>query len=114
MGALAHWLWIGDHFDPHNVLAWVFLLLGPLMVFVWAVVKTGWWMLLAFCFTTGALFALCWVHRQGRLGEAASGHEALTPGRGGLGQENGLFLACPKLPKTNSPYESMEAFDRVP
>ena len=58
-GALAHWLWIGDRFDPHNVLAWVCLLLGPFMLTLWALKSVC--LLFAVRFATGALFAFCWM-----------------------------------------------------
>lgn len=51
MGALAHWLWLGSHFDPNDVFTWVCLLLGPLMVFVWVVKLAAWWVLALFLFS---------------------------------------------------------------
>lgn len=45
MGCLAHWLWIGSHVDPSDVFTYVCLLLGPLMVLVWLLMKAAWWLL---------------------------------------------------------------------
>lgn len=42
MGALAHYLWIGSHVDLSDIFTYVCLLLGPVLVLVWAFSKAFW------------------------------------------------------------------------
>lgn len=78
MGSLAHYLWIGSHVDLSDIFTYVCLLLGPIMVLVWAFSKAFWaalgLMLIAFVVGVGWYYydkLMAWNRRRKRLGVIA-------------------------------------------